>query len=72
MALTTELSTTNRGTLLSLFFAVRGLGRVVGALSGGICWSFSGITGVCAVSGLVTLVAFLVLIPGLRQAPAHA
>ncbi|MCG8565659.1 MAG: MFS transporter [Desulfobacterales bacterium] len=67
MALTTELTDKDRGTVISIFFAVRGLGRVIGALSGGLFWGISGITSVCWVSGIVSTIALVALLPGFTR-----
>ncbi len=67
MGLTTEITDRDRGTVISVFFAVRGLGRVVGALSGGLCWNVSGIAGVSWLSGAITFIALAALMMGFRH-----
>lgn len=62
MSLSTELVPGFRASVMSAYFAVASLGRVLGAFSGGLVWERFGIAGVGAVSGLCTLVAFLALV----------
>ncbi|MCF6246855.1 MAG: MFS transporter [Desulfobacula sp.] len=62
MSLSTELVPELRATTMSLYFAAAGIGRVIGALSGGILWGQFGITGVCILSGTATFIGFFVLV----------
>ncbi len=62
MSLATELVPKLRATTMSLYFAAAGIGRVIGALSGGILWTQFGITGVCALSGVATFLALLAIL----------
>ncbi|WP_025321114.1 MFS transporter [Deferrisoma camini] len=67
----TEVAPGARATFLSLYFAVLGLGRMVGALIGAPVWAWGGIWATAGVSAGVTLLAGMVLSrSGLRLAPA--
>ncbi len=66
----TEVAPGARATFLSLYFAVLGLGRMVGALIGAPVWAWGGIWATAGVSAGVTLLAGVVLSrSGLRLAP---
>ncbi|MCP4024623.1 MAG: MFS transporter [Desulfobacteraceae bacterium] len=62
MSLSTELVPDFRASTMSLYFAVAGIGRVVGALMGGLVWKAYGIAGVGFLSGVSTLIALLAAI----------
>jgi DHA1 family inner membrane transport protein len=68
MSLTTELVPELRASTMSAFYAIGGLGRVVGAFAGGMIWSTSGLTGISLVSGGCTLLALLSIIIGFSGA----
>lgn len=57
MSLATELMPELRVSTLSAFYAVGGMGRVVGAFSGGLIWSHTGISFISLVAGTCTLIA---------------
>jgi len=64
MSLGTELVPELRASTMAAFFAIAGLGRVIGALSGGMIWSEYGIRGISLVSATCTLLALTVLLIG--------
>lgn len=68
MSLTTELVPQLRASTMSAFYAIGGLGRVVGAFAGGMIWSSSGITGISLISGGCTLMALVCIIVGFSRA----
>ncbi len=68
MSLATELVPEFRATTMSLYFAAAGVGRVIGALSGGVLWSQYGIAGVCILSGTATFIGFFILLYHQAQA----
>lgn len=64
MCLTTELVPELRASTLSAFYAIAGLGRVIGAFLGVFIWSRYGLLGVSLVSGLSTFLAFVCILTG--------
>ncbi len=64
MSLGTELVPELRASTMAAFFAIAGLGRVIGAFSGGLVWSAWGIQGVSLVSGVCTTLALAALLTG--------
>ena len=64
MSLTTELVPQLRASTMSAFFAIGGIGRVVGAFAGGMIWTWSGLTGISLVSGGCTLMALVCILMG--------
>ncbi len=62
----TELLPSARATMMAGVLAAAGLGRMIGALSGGIAWSQAGLWGVAAVSVVSTLLALICLLWGMR------
>ena len=72
MSLTTELVPELRASTMSAFYAIGGLGRVIGAFAGGMIWSWSGLTGISLVSGGCTLMALVCILMGFsRSKPSH-
>ncbi len=67
MSLTTELVPELRASTMSAFFATAGLGRVVGAFSGGIIWSKFGLLPICLISGFCTFAAILSILIGFYE-----
>jgi predicted MFS family arabinose efflux permease len=61
LSLATELAPSARATMMSLYFAAAGLGRVCGALLGGILWSLGGIEAIGGCSALLGGVALVFL-----------
>jgi len=64
MSLGTELVPELRASTMAAFFAIAGLGRVIGAFSGGMVWSGYGIQGISLVSGVCTTLALAALLTG--------
>jgi predicted MFS family arabinose efflux permease len=64
MGLTTELMPELRASTMSAFYAVGGLGRVAGAFTGGLIWSFTGIGTISLIAGICTLLALGCMIAG--------
>jgi len=72
MSLTTELVPQLRASTMSAFYAIGGLGRVVGAFAGGMIWSSSGLAGISFVSGSCTLMALVCILMGFyKNKPSH-
>ena len=67
MSLGTELVPESRAATMAAFFAVGGIGRIIGAFSGGLIWSAYGIQGICLVSGFCSLLALAALGIGTRN-----
>ena len=66
LALCTELRPEMRATMIAGFFAAAGLGRIVGALSGGAVWLYGGIVATGMISAGFTFLALISLRWGLR------
>ncbi len=64
MSLSTELVPQLRASTMSAFFATAGIGRVIGAFSGGMIWPKFGPLGICLISGTCTLAALISLLIG--------
>ncbi len=62
----TELLPNARATMMAGVLATAGIGRMVGALTGGALWTGAGLWGVAAVSVLATLLALASMLWGLR------
>ncbi|RJP83100.1 MAG: MFS transporter [Desulfobacteraceae bacterium] len=67
LALCTELLPEYRATMMSTLLAAAGLGRVAGALCGGVLWPSGGIYGIGLVSSGMSFIGFLLLTWGLRS-----
>jgi predicted MFS family arabinose efflux permease len=67
-SLSTELLPTARATMMAGVLAAAGLGRMVGAMTGGPLWLLTGLWGVALASVTATLMALLCLVWGLRNA----
>ena len=69
----TEVLPGARATMMSGYFGAASLGRVIGAMIGGVVWTAGGIGAVCAVSGVMTGAALLLLLWGLmgRETPGR-
>jgi predicted MFS family arabinose efflux permease len=65
LSLVTEVLPAHRGTMLAGYFAASGLGRVVGALSGGPLFLSGGISAVGFVSAAATFLGFISLTAGI-------
>ena len=66
VALATELKPEMRATVIAVFFAAAGLGRIIGALTGGPIWLAGGIFTTGLVSAGLTVLALISLCWGLR------
>jgi DHA1 family inner membrane transport protein len=66
LSLSTELLPGSRATMMASFYASAGIGRVVGALIGGVVWLKGGILATGVVSVLITSLALLSLSLGVR------
>jgi predicted MFS family arabinose efflux permease len=66
LSLSTELMPAQRATMMSVILAAAGLGRVVGALSGGAVWMAGGITATAITSALISGLGLAFLLWGLR------
>jgi predicted MFS family arabinose efflux permease len=62
----TELLPTARATMMAGVLATAGIGRMIGALTGGVVWTWAGLWAVTAVSVVATLLALASLLWGLR------
>ena len=65
LSLCTELMPDDRATMMAAFFATAGIGRVFGALMGGMVWQSGGIVATGWVSGGLASLGLLCLIKGL-------
>ncbi len=64
MSLSTELVPGFRASTMSAYFAVAGIGRVIGAFSGGFLWNGFGIAGISILSGICTFLALVAILIG--------
>jgi len=71
VALCTELRPDMRATIIAGFFAAAGLGRIVGALSGGPVWLNGGIVATGTISAVLTGLALMSLRWGLGRWQEH-
>lgn len=67
MSLGTELVPEFRAATMAAFYAVGGIGRIIGAFSGGLIWSAYGIQGICLVSGVCSVFALTALGAGIKN-----
>jgi predicted MFS family arabinose efflux permease len=67
ISLCTELLPAYRATMMSVFYATAGIGRVLGALIGGSIWLVGGIQAIGWVSAVISLFAFVSLTVGLKS-----
>ncbi|BBO87378.1 MFS transporter [Desulfosarcina ovata] len=65
-SLCTELLPGFRATMMAGFYAMAGLGRAFGALTGGAVWLDGGILATGCLSGALTLIAIVCLVAGLK------
>jgi DHA1 family inner membrane transport protein len=66
LSLSTELLPGSRATMMASFYAAAGIGRVVGALVGGVVWLKGGILATGFVSAGITIIALVSLGFGVR------
>lgn len=69
LSLTTELKPEMRATMIAGNLAAAGLGRIVGALMGGVIWLSGGLVAVALTSAFVSCLGLVVLIWGLKRWP---
>jgi predicted MFS family arabinose efflux permease len=67
ISLSTEVLPEARATMMSSMMATMGLGRVIGALTGGPVWLVGGFMAICLISAVTTGLALVVLLQGLRH-----
>jgi len=67
LSVCTELIPESRATMMSLVFLFAGLGRMVGAFSGGMVWNEFGINYVCYLSAGSNFLALLILLSGIKK-----
>lgn len=67
ISMCTELVPGARATMMSLFFGAAGLGRVIGAVSGGMIWHHLGMNSVCCMSFILNLAAYICLVRGIKN-----
>lgn len=67
ISLCTELMPGMRATFLSVIMAAAGIGRIIGALMGGPVWLAGGIFATAMVSAIISVLALLSLLIGLRH-----
>ncbi len=60
LSICTELYPQKRATMVSGFLAASGLGRMTGALTGGVIWQSYGILGVGSISAAVSILAVVI------------
>lgn len=64
MSLSTELVPGSRATMMSAFYAVAGIGHMIGAILGGIAWSAGKLTGTSVLATSFSVMAVLALVWG--------
>ena len=69
ISLFTEVMPETRATMMSALFAAFSIGRVVGALLGGVVWNWGGLVAVGTISALTTALGLACLGWGLRTRP---
>lgn len=67
MSLSTELVPHLRASTMAAFYATGGVGRVIGAFSGGFIWSRFELLGISMVSGICTFLALVSIVWGMRK-----
>ena len=66
ISIATELLPSLRATMMSGFYATAGIGRVIGALIGGVVWLAGGMAAIAGVAGGMTIMALAALLWGLK------
>jgi MFS transporter, DHA1 family, inner membrane transport protein len=67
LSMSTEVMPDARATMMSGYLAAASLGRVIGALMGGMVWTLGGVAAVAAVSASVNALALISFVWGLRS-----
>jgi len=65
ISLSTEILPASRGTMMAGYLAAAGIGRVTGAVAGGILWYYGSMTAVCVASVVLSICAALSVAAGL-------
>lgn len=65
MSLSTELAPDSRATMMSAFYAIAGVGHVIGAILGGKVWSIGKLLGTSILATSFTILALLSLVWGI-------
>ena len=65
MGLSTELAPESRATMMSAFYAIAGVGHMIGAVFGGIAWSAGKLVGTSILATSFTVLSLLALLWGL-------
>lgn len=71
LSLSTEVMPEARATMMSGYLAAASLGRVFGALMGGLVWGLGGLAAVAFLSASINALALLCLFWGLRRSSLH-
>jgi predicted MFS family arabinose efflux permease len=71
MSLSTELVPELRASTMSAFYAIAGIGRVIGAFAGGLIWSGHGLLGISLVSGTCCVLALALVFIGFSGSKAN-
>jgi len=66
ISLSTEALPEYRATMMAAFFAAAGIGRILGALAGGVIWTTMGIPGIGLASAFFSALALLSLMWGMK------
>jgi len=67
ISLSTELTPESRATMMSGFYAIAGVGHMIGALLGGMAWSMGELIGTSILATSFTLMALLALLWGISS-----
>ena len=67
----TEVLPDARATMMSGYLAAASVGRVIGAVLGGVVWTLGGLAAVAAVSAAVNALALISFLWGLRNWASH-
>ena len=67
MSLSTELVPDLRASTMSAFYAIGGIGRVIGAFAGGLIWTAYGLWGISLVSGIGSIIALVIMLTGFHS-----
>lgn len=67
ISLSTEVLPEFRATMMSAFYTAAGVGRLIGALAGGVVWLYGGIPAVGILSSLATAASVVCLVRGLYR-----
>jgi len=71
LSVSTEVLPDARATMMSGYLAAASVGRVIGAVLGGVVWTLGGLAAVAAVSAAVNALALISFLWGLRNWASH-